>query len=247
MPTIWDDTISPWDDGISTWDEVTALPTPPPIGSQADLFNRLKALIPRSWFGLSPNFDATLQGPAWALSSNYAEITYAALQTRIKTASDGYLDLISCDFFGATLLRNVLESDNAFRARILANLFVKGPTRRDMSSVLTLITGIAPTIFEPGNPSDSGGWHSNGLFWDAKGGWGDPLPFQSFVTAYRPVGGLVSLGEWDAWRFNLDASAWWSDEQPNAITDAAIIAAVEATRALGTTVWLRIADGAVTP
>ena len=102
MPTNYDDNISQWDDGVSTWDEVTALPTPPAIGSQADIFNRLKALIPRSWFGASPNFDATLQGPAWALSSVYAEIAYAALQTRIKTATDGYLDLISCDFLGST-------------------------------------------------------------------------------------------------------------------------------------------------
>lgn len=246
MPTNWNDTISQWDDNVSTWDEVTALPAPPPIGSRADLFNRLKALIPRSWFGLSPNFDATLQGPAWALSSNYAQITYAALQTRIKSATDGYLDLIACDFFGIALARNVLESDGAFRARILANLFVKGPTRKDMRTVLTLITGKAPVIFEPGNTADSGGW-DGGFYFDREGGWGDPLPYQSMVTAYRPIGGIVSLGEWDANRFSFDADAWWSDEQPDSITDTAIVAAVEATRALGTTVWLRIADGPVTP
>ncbi|WP_083615571.1 hypothetical protein [Paraburkholderia sp. SOS3] len=73
----------------------------------------------------SPNFDATLQGPAWALSSIYAQITYAALQTRIATATDGYLDLISNDFFGTSLPRLTNEPDGDFRARILANLFVK--------------------------------------------------------------------------------------------------------------------------
>lgn len=252
MATNWDDGISQWDDpsGLNVWDEVTALPTAPPIGTQADFFNRLKALIPRGWFNLSPNFDATLQGPSWALSSIYAEITYAALQTRIKTATGGYLDLISYDFFGTTLPRYTLEADAVFRQRILANLFVKGPTRRDMIKVLTLLTGIAPTIFEPSNTSDSGGW-DGGFYWDtgipAGGGWGDPLPTQSMVTAYLPVGGLISLSEWDAYRFNFDANAYWSDAQPNVITTAIVIAAIEATRALGTTVWLRIAYAPVSP
>lgn len=250
MPTNYDDGISQWDDGVSTWDEVTALPTPPAIGSQADIFNRLRALIPRGWFQTSPNFDATLQGPAWALSSVYAEITYAALQTRIKTATDGFLDLISYDFLGTTLPRNAGESDASFRARILANLFVKGPTRADMITVLTLLTGIAPTVFEPSNTTDSGGW-DGGFYFDAGvpagGGWGDPLPYQSMVTAYRPANQFIDLGEWDAYRFSFDTNAYWSDEQPNSIADAAIIAAVEATRALGTIVWLRVSDSAIAP
>lgn len=216
------------------------------IGDIADIFARLRAQIPRSWFRSSPNFDATLQGPAWALSSIYAQITYANLQTRIKTATDGYLDLIAYDFFGNALPRIANETDGAYQARILANLFVKGPTRADMSAVLTLITGRAPTIFEPSNTTDSGGWDGY-FYWDSKGGWGDPLPYQSFVTAYRPTGGLQSLAEWDTYRFGWDENAYWSDLQATSITDAAIIAAVESTRALGTIVWLRIADSPVTP
>ena len=246
MATNWDDSLSRWDSGVDFWDEVTPLPAAPEIGTAADVFNRLKALIPRSWFGASPNFDASLQGAAWALSSNYAEITYAAMQTRIKTATDGYLDLISYDFFGSSLPRFTLEPDNAFRARILANLFVRGPTRADMSKVLTLLTGKPPVIFEPGNTTDTGGW-DGGFYFDVDGGWGDPRPYQTMVTAYRPLGSLISLGEWDAYRFSFDANAFWSDNPPSSLTDAAIIAAVEATRVLGTIVWLRIADGPVAP
>jgi hypothetical protein len=250
MATNWDDNISRYDSSFDFWDEVTPLPTAPPVGSQADIFNRIKTLIPRSWFQASPNFDATLQGASWALSSAYTRITYASLQTRIKTASDGFLDLISHDFFGTSLPRLTLETDSAFRSRILANLFVRGPTRADMAKVLTLLTGVAPTIFEPGNTTDSGGWGGR-FYWDAGtavgGGWGDPLPYQSFVTVYRPIGNLISLAELDTVRFGFDENAYWSDNPPSSLTDAAIIAAVEATRAVGTVIWLRIVDAPVSP
>ena len=63
-----------------------------------------------------------LSGPAWALSQIYALIQYAVLQTRIATATDGFLDLISYDFFGGNLPRRSQEKDNPFRARILATL-----------------------------------------------------------------------------------------------------------------------------
>ena len=119
-----------------------------------------------------------------------------------------------------------------------------------MIKVLTLLTGIAPTVFEPGDTTDSGGW-DGGFYFDAGvpagGGWGDPLPYQSMVTAYRPANQFIDLGEWDAYRFSFDTNAYWSDEQPNSIADAAIVAAVEATRALGTIVWLRISDSAIAP
>lgn len=216
-------------------------------GDQQDIFSRLKAQFPKSWFRQSPNFDATLQGPAWALSSIYAQITYAALQTRIATATDGYLDLISNDFFGTSLPRLTNESDGDFRARILANLFVKGPTRGNMSAVLTLVTGRTPDIFEPSRTDDSGAF-DGAFYWDTGvGKWGAPMPYQSFVTAYRPLTSAQSLGELDSWRWSFDSYGAWSDAQVTSVTDAAIIAAVESTKMLGTVVWLRIADNPVTP
>lgn len=247
MPLNYDDGQSRYDNGTSTWADSAQFPVAPVIGSQADFFARIKALIPRSWFAVSSNFDATLQAPALALSLNYAQVMYAKLQMRIKTSIDGFLDIVANDYFGATLLRLGQEGDDSFRNRILANLFVKGPTRKDMSNVLTLLTGRTPAIFEPSNPSDTGGWDAGGFYFDAQGGWGDPLPYQSMVTAYRPLVSDVSLGELDSYRFSLDGNGYWSDAQPESVSDAAIIAAVEATRALGTIVWLRIADQPVIP
>lgn len=217
------------------------------IGSISDILSRLKAQIPSSWFKLSSNFDATLQGPAWALSTIYNQITYATLQTRIATATDGYLDLIANDFFGTNLPRLANEQDGAYRARILANLFVKGPTRANMSAVLALVTGRVPDIFEPSNTTDSGGW-DGAFYWDTGvGKWGAPMPYQAYVTAYRPLTNSQSLGELDSWRWSFDSYGAWSDLPITAVTDAAIIAAVESTRMTGTITWLRIVDAPVTP
>lgn len=219
-------------------------------GDSNDIVSRLQSYLPRGWFGdfsSSPNLNAVLQGAAWGLSNQYSLLTFAALQTRIKTATGGWLDLISNDFFGATLPRLQNETDGAFRARILANLFVKGPTRADMSAVLTLITGRKPDIFEPSNTTDSGGW-DGGFYWDTGvGKWGAPMPYQCFVTAYRPATSALSLGELDSWRWSFDSYGAWSDSPVTSVTDAAIIAAVESTRPVGTVCWLRIANGPVTP
>ena len=212
------------------------------------MLERLRALMPKSWLPVvAPNEEAKLSGPAWALSTAYAQITYIALQTRIKTATDGWLDIISADFFGTALPRLTNETDAAFRSRILANLFVKGPTRANMSNVLTLLTGKAPTIFEPSNATDSGGWSAGGMYWAATGAWGSPRPYQAFVTVYRPDQSMVSIGEWNTWRLAWGAYGGWSSATPKAITDATLIAAVESTRPLGTVMWMRIANAPVLP
>ena len=212
------------------------------------MLQRLQQGLPRGWFGDDPPVVQALQsGTAWAQTTVYNQITYAALQTRIKTATALFLDIISADFFGTALPRLTNETDAAFRSRILANLFVKGPTRANMSNVLTLLTGKAPTIFEPSNATDSGGWSAGGMYWGATGAWGSPRPYQAFVTVYRPDQSMVSIGEWNTWRLAWGAYGGWSSATPNAITDATLIAAVESTRPLGTVMWMRIANAPVLP
>lgn len=241
MALNFDDGQSVYDDGSSAWDGAAQFAPASAIGSQADCFVRLKTLFPPSWFKSSPNFDATLQGAAWALSQLYALAMYARQQMRIATAADSFLDIVSTDYFGAALPRLTQEGDASFRSRILANLFVRGPARRDMAAVLQRLTGQTPAIFEPGNATDSGGY-DGGAFFDVAGAWGDPLPYQAFVTARRPAVSDTSLGEYDTPREWLDAAGYYSDAQPESVSDAAIAAAVESTRPLGTIVWLQIAD-----
>ncbi|MGC7986177.1 hypothetical protein ACP3XM_25370, partial [Salmonella enterica] len=65
---------------------------------------------------------------------------YAKLQTRIKWATDGWLDMIAADFFGDTLLRKKGQGDSSFRNRIIINLSRGRGTRPAMIQVLEEIT-----------------------------------------------------------------------------------------------------------
>ena len=88
-------------------------------GDQNDIFSRLKSSLPLGWFpDASPILDAVLQGAAAVLTMIYQVIVYVQLQTRIHTATDGWLDLVAVDFFGTSLPRKAGES------------FSTGPARR---------------------------------------------------------------------------------------------------------------------
>lgn len=142
-------------------------------GDQADVFARIKNLLP-NWFGQdaapTPILDGLLQAPAAVLSFVYSLYQYARQQTRIATASDGWLDLIAQDFYGDTLPRQSGESDSAYRARIQANLFPPSNTIAAISASLTQITGMEPRIVEPWRPALTGVWDGaagQGMaFWD---------------------------------------------------------------------------------
>jgi len=127
-------------------------------GDQQDLYQRLRAQLP-PWFGdaaSSPILNGLLQGLAYGWAYFYALLVYARLQTRIKTATDGWLDMIASDFFGLTLQRKTGQSDASFRANIVANLFRERGTRNAIIKVLTDLTGRPPTIIEPSRPMDTG-------------------------------------------------------------------------------------------
>jgi hypothetical protein len=128
-------------------------------GDTADIFSRLKRLLPVGWFGdANPVLDAALWGCATAQAWAYTLYLYAKNQTRIKTATDGWLDLISLDFFGNGLMRYANQVDPNFRNRILINLFRERTTRPAMERILFDLTGRAPIIIEPGRPADVGSY-----------------------------------------------------------------------------------------
>ena len=107
------------------------------VGDQSDMLSRLKSLLPFGWFGdNNPIRDALLWGYAEALSWGFTLYLYAKAQTRIKTATDGWLDIIGLDFFGNSLIRYAGQLDASYRNRILINIFRERATRQDRKSVV---------------------------------------------------------------------------------------------------------------
>lgn len=223
-------------------------------GDQADVLARLKSVLPR-WFGDSnPILDGLLSGLAWAAAFVYSLWAYARLQTRIKTATDGWLDLIAADFFGTALLRQTNQSDASFRARIIINLFRERATRGGIIKVLEDLTGRTPTVFEPMRPADTGAYGGPTLGYGMAGGYGSMLlPFQCFVDAYRPAStgipnvggyGLANYGATNGGPGGYGVASQLEyaslDMIQGAVTDADIYSAIDAVKSAATTIWTRI-------
>lgn len=173
------------------------------MGDQQDIVDRIKATLPSGWFpDGTPVLDALLGGLASAWSWSYGLLQYVATQARLSTASDIWLDVAAQDFFGSRVVR-AGQSDSVFSSRLRIEILRARGTRASLSSVLTDLTGRQPSIFEPARPSDTGSWGGGGSFitglaYGCTGGWGSlTLPFQCFLTAYRPSGsGIAAIAGW---------------------------------------------------
>jgi hypothetical protein len=114
-----------------------------------------------------------------------------------------------------------------------------------LASAVSDLTGRAPIIFEPGNASDTGGWDTGVFAFDQVGGWGDiDLPFQVFITAYRPhIGGVANVSGWDnpTGGWDIGSFAWTSlDMAQDAITDDDIYSTIASTMPAAGIAWTRI-------
>jgi hypothetical protein len=175
-------------------------------GDQQDMLARLRAVLPTRWFpDDAPVLDGLLTGLASGWSWAHDLLQYIKAQTRIGTASDIWLDIVAQDFFGHRLARRSGQNDDAFRHRIRRELLRERGTRGAVIAVLQDLTGRTPVVFEPALPSDTGGYASaagagGGVGYGVAGGWGNlTLPFQAFITAYRPVGsGIAVVAGWGA-------------------------------------------------
>jgi hypothetical protein len=223
------------------------------IGDQGDFKDRLNAVLPRSWFpDNAPIRDALLGGlgAAWALI--YSMLQYVKSQARIASASDIWLDIIAWDFFGNQLKRRPTESDDALRSRIILEMFRIRGTRTAVASVLEDLTGREPRLFEPANTTDTGGYTSSqglggGLSYNTCGGWGNlNLPFQFFVTAYRPnSGGIGQVSGWGSagGGYGVGAVEYASLLMVDAqITDTDVYSAIGDVLPAATIGWTQIID-----
>jgi hypothetical protein len=128
-------------------------------GNKSDVITRLQLSLPKQWFQTDGTVIGAILGAlatSWAWA--YSLYAYIKLQSRILTATDGWLDVIAGDFFGSSLTRKASQSDASFRAAIIINLFRERATRKAIVTVLTQLTGRAPMIIEPQRPADTGAY-----------------------------------------------------------------------------------------
>lgn len=216
-------------------------------GDSDDFTNRLEKLIPNGWFavGLTPLRDGLLAGIANTLAYVYSLFAYLRLQTRIQTADGGFLDLTAGDFFGSTLFRTLGQSDDSFRARILANLLRERGTRNAVTSIITQLTGRAPIIFESQRPVDTGVYGGPGLAYGIAGGYGSyQLPYQAFVTVFRPAGqGIPNIAGYGipTGAYNTGSQLEYTTRSMvQGVTDSDLYGALDGVRPAGYTLWAQI-------
>lgn len=115
------------------------------------IIDRLRSLLPKGWFppaAQSPNLQAVLSMPGAAFADVWAAIVDAQTETRIRTASGFWLDLIALDYFGTRVQRKPKQSDANFRLVILAQIFQVRVTRAGMIGVLANFNITPVWIFE---------------------------------------------------------------------------------------------------
>lgn len=231
-------------------------------GDRSDMIARIKRTLPR-WFGpngaSTPVLDAVLAAPAAVAAFVYGLIVYARAQTRIATASGAWLDMIAADFFGIGLQRLPNQSDASYRARILSAILRERGTRKGVRKALLDLTGKEPVIVEVTRPADTGGYSTGGVGYGVGGAWGSLLlPYQSFVTAFRPSGsGVPVVGGYNAAAgpgyggpagYGVAATGAANgaleyaslDMMQGIVQDADIYAAIDLAKPAGTIVWARV-------
>ena len=213
-------------------------------GDAADFQQRIIGVLPR-WFGdvsSSPVVSGLIGASAYVFAQVYSLLAYVRLQTRIRTATDGWLDLASQDYFGNALPREGNEADTAFRARILATLFPQRVTRPGMLGALTVLTGTPPVLFEPWRPADCFvlGYSSLGI-----GQLGSyQMPAQAFISVTLPSGnggaGIAGLGS----NYAGLGSGWLAlpgaSQLAGSVSAQDVYDTVNAFKAEGTTMWVEI-------
>lgn len=220
--------------------------------AKLDIFNRIKATLPGKWFGeQTPVLDSVLRSLSQGWISLLGLLDYSVTQTRMTTASDIWLDLISCDYFNRRLRRRQRETDDSFRSRISKELLRDRCTRPALNDLLCDLTGQAPIIFEPTNPRDTGCYGSTALLgvsvsgYGASGGWGNlGLPFQVFIRAFlAETAGIAMVNGWGGsiGGFGIGLSTYiGSGMNSSRPDDSEIYQNVCRTVCAGTIVWMSI-------
>jgi hypothetical protein len=222
------------------------------VGDNNDFIQRLQNLIPQGWFspGATPIRDALLAGIASAFTFIYSLLAYIRLQTRIATATDGWLDLIAYDFFANNLLRASGQSDTSFRNQIIAFLFRERNTRDALSDVVEQLLGVSPVITEPQRVTDTGAYSiPTTMGYGVAGRYGSmSQPLQVFVDVTVPgsmsiappnVGGYGS----SVWGYGVGMGEYIGAPTVDPVLAADIYAAISSVLPVCGVAWVNINAG----
>ncbi|MER5029670.1 hypothetical protein [Pantoea anthophila] len=216
-------------------------------GDEHDFYNRLQTLLPVGWFAdESPVLSGALTACAKSLAWCHTLYVYARSQTRLATASRGWLDIAAYDFFGNSLIRPAGMSDEQLRMQIRTSLLRERGTRQAVIDILEALTGTVPLVFEPLRIADTGAYGGPAIGYGTAGRYGSQnLPYQAFVEVSRPKGSddslltdsnVLSSGHTHA----SDKGYVSGKRSPRGVTESQIYAAVAAVKMEGTVVWVRI-------
>jgi hypothetical protein len=213
-------------------------------GTISDMLSRLWTLIPNWFSDSSPIINALFDGYAYTQNFIYSLIQYAIDQTRISTATGGWLDMIAYDFFGSTVLRKQGQSDDSFRADIILDLFQEKATRKSINRVITYLTGSAPVIFEPLHVPDTGAYGAPNCGYGKAGGYGSELlPYQAFIQVNNmPLSNVPFVAGYDesVGAYNTASRAEYVPIKSitGTVTDAQIYSALDRIKPAGTILWV---------
>jgi hypothetical protein len=212
-----------------------------------DIVNRVKMLIPNRWFSwVAPIRDAVLGGLADVMAWCRSLIDYARMQSRLATCTGIFLDIFAFDYLRRYLLRRG-ANDAVFRAKIKATILQERVTRNGMNYAINQLTGSNPSIFEPWNTGDAGGWGTGLFAFNRAGGWGSiQLPGQVFMRVSRAGVGPTGVPNVEGYGGGLGGYGVGRIEYVGStvsqigVTDDDIYQIVQATKPIGTTIWTQI-------
>nr|WP_294915966.1 hypothetical protein [uncultured Neokomagataea sp.] len=136
----------------------------PSLGSVDDFSCRFRQLLPAGWFPDAPTdgelenapiLASLLKGFGYIFAGVWEQVQLLRKNSRLKTASGSFVDMISEDYFGrGGLPRKLKEKDKSYRQRIVKNIVAYRNTRSAIYSALLAETGQNPHIIEPMNAAD---------------------------------------------------------------------------------------------
>jgi hypothetical protein len=171
------------------------------LSDTPDFVERLRSSLPKRWFAPeAATVGSLLSSLASSWEYLYGLLQYVLIQSRISTATGPWLDLASLDYLGHRLPRRASEPDLNYSGRIRGAILQEAASRSAVLGGIEALVGTPPSIFEPANCGDTGGygggelWGDQGVAYGASGGWGNlAIPYEFFITVHRPPSAGVGM------------------------------------------------------